>query len=315
MPTVQKVFSDNAPAQAAAPAPQKAEYEVTDNFVFSGCHDNDEFNLHRLINHPSIMTSASRDYVDQLKGKKFYRPSPYPHALTTSPQTWYLNTARQALRGTDNLRVRFTPYLPNYFELAVKGKAVGFNGPGGLSRHEDELHTDYPQFDPMAFTDPVSQEILAPILRDSNGDRRKLFFFLATNVDRYTVGIEGMVNGKKGMSEIAFDIIRYQYHGDKADEPLVTFHRLCQNEREYMNPHSDIHKDFCAKMGYEMFKPKEIEMLLHQSSELVRDAAKDLGIGLEPCPQSKGQIGFEELARHQGMKVAQPPQRRFAICF
>ena len=315
MPTVQEAFSDNAPTHTDAPAPQKAEYEVTDNFVSAGCPDQDELNLHRLINHPQIIGHASHDYVEQLKGKKFYRESPYPHALRTSPQTWYLNTARQALRGTDNLRVRFTPYLPNYFELAVKWTAVGFNGPGGLSRHEDELHTDSLLLNPDAFTDPVSREILEPIMTNSKGERRKLFFFLASNVDRYTVGIEGTVNGKKGMSEIAFDVIRYQYHGDKTDEPLVTFYRLCQNEREYMNPHSDIHKDFCAKMGYEMFKPKEIEMLLHQSSELVRNAAKDLDIELEPCPQSKGQIGFEQLARHQGMKVAKPPQSRFPICF
>lgn len=300
---------DFTPAASLLPAPTKAEYEVTDNIVHSGCHDRDEENLKRLLNHPDIVARASAPYVEKLRGKKFYRASEYDHALKTLPQTWYLNTKDQALKGTDNLRVRFTPYLDKYFELAVKGKAAKFNGPGGLLRHEDEIHSGFLQLDPRAFTDPVSREIVNPLVDQT------IHFFHLTSVTRYLVGIEDEVNGQKGMSEIAFDIIRYQHHTDHPDEPLRTFFRLCQNEREYLNPNSDLHRPFCQEMGYEMMQPEEIERLLDQSSKIVRTAAQDLGIDMEPCPYSKGQIGFAELGRAQGRVLAAPPSLRFPVCF
>lgn len=313
MPTVQNAFNGTGSAPAGPPAPDKAEYEVTNNFA-SGCPDQDVENLRQLVNHPSIVARASHAYVEQLQGEKFYLKGLYDHSLMTRPQTWYLNTKDQALRGTDNLRVRFTPYLRNYYELAVKGKASIFNGPGGLSRHEDELVTSHLQLDPRAFTDPTSQEILAPLLADINNGKG-IFFFFATKVERHLVGIEGEVNGKKAMCEAAFDIIEYQCNGHDPDEPLITFSRLCQSEREYMNPYSDLHKEFCHNMGYhEILTIPEIEILLHESSELIYNAANELGIKLDPCLYSKGQIGFMELARHQGLTQAVPPQERFPAC-
>jgi hypothetical protein len=296
------------PNSALSDNQSKVEYEITHNLIKTGDDDNDVRNLHRLLTHPMITNHASLEYVERLRGiKPYYKPSPvHPAANMTRPVTWYMDDENLVLRERDvNWRLRLTPGLDSYVESAVKGKAQAFNGPGGLARHEDELKSSMAITDPHAFTDPVSQELVRPVLDKTQ------YFYHASDVTRHIIGVPFEINGRTGIAEIAFDDITYIKQTGDAHTPLKSFYRLCQFEVEYANPESDGHKHIAEAMGLSHFSKEEIAQGLHYAVDLVLSAAKNLGIDLIPSDDSKGCIGFKQLALDQGLPKATPPLRTF----
>jgi len=279
----------------------KLEYEITYNLVKSDSHEKDQSNLQAIINHPVIAQNSCQEFIDLLCHSKYYRPAQWRHAMRTNPVTWYMDTADLDLRARNvNFRCRVTPYLPDHFELAVKGKAQAFNGPGGLLRHEDELHTARMVLDPTSFTDAVSTELLVP----AHG--KDTYFFFASDVERTLVSFMAEINGKRAIAEAAFDDINYIVQTNNPDQPLASFYRLCQIETEYVNPASSVHQAAAKRLGLGHLDKDEVEQLLKMATNRIEAAVSDLAIAIEPSDLSKGCIGFEQLAKYQGREKAVP---------
>lgn len=287
----------------------KTEFEITYNLKQSRNPQTDIDNLRAIAK--IISADADPAITAVVCDEVYSRKIPgMPAARLSNPITWYADTAEQDLQeqGT-NFRGRIAAFSAKlWFQLAVKGDAQKFNGPGGLARHEDEItQIGRIHFNPASFSDPVSRRLLAVL------NERDAHLYFSTDVERIHIPIIENSDGGRGVAEIAFDAIRYKVQTENPQEPLVTFHRLCQVETEYMNPRSEAHYEMGQQLGLRTLDEAHIEQVLQAATRRWMTVAEKLGIEVEASDPSKGCIGFQKLAEYQGLAKAVPPRPNMPV--
>jgi hypothetical protein len=195
-----------------------------------------------------------------------------------------------------------------YVQHCVKGHAGKTNAVGASYRHEDEILNNRTILLASYFNDQTTLDII------KGNQINNIGLHFGTDVSRFFLGYQVVINGKRAIYEIAFDDIKYE-----APEVIgstrknIEFFMQNEIEIEYMHPVND-NGDLSrtAKlMGLNPFTASEIDQGMEIAAESVQELAKKLNIEMTPEKASKGERGFFEL-KSQGAGIFIPQDSKDA---